>query len=220
MLNRRLALASLVAVAACADEAGAPVAPSVMDSPQLGAAATAKGLSICAWGIASELSVASRLAFSMHKDGTVQIGQYFSFLEEPPFDLLFYIDSDPVGGLTTVHGDSLVTVQGSMPASSYSSVPSADPPPSDTVSVTLTLDLRLAVSPRRGTGWHPDGQGSSTSTRSMILSGTIDGTEIILSSDLAKALPRGRFGEGGAATPFNWFGTNGNVQFCTSRSFR
>lgn len=81
--------------------------------------------------------------------------------------------------------------------------------------ITLALDLRLVVSPHRGTGLRPNGY----YTRYMNLSGTVNGVQITSGSGLSDVMVAGRYRRflppPRRATPFNWYGTNGSVQFCT-----
>jgi hypothetical protein len=220
-MSARAWLAVIVALAACGAEPETPLEPSTASTGlRPSAAAANKGLRICAWGLGDFASNTSFLNSRMSQDGTFEISQYLndpSATEPPGPGQPFIIDSDPVAGLTTVYGDSLVVIQGNLAARSYSSDPLGEPPPADTTAVTLALDLRLVVTPTRGTGAHPEGEGGSSFTRFMRLSGTISGLSVGSGSDLTKAPFRGRFGDGGAATPFHWFGSNGEVQFCTSK---
>jgi hypothetical protein len=203
-----------VAVAAgCGNDTAGPTSPTANHGspPELSAAGTNKGLSICSWGLGDNATGDSYLDSGMNQDGTYQISQYVNFpgLGEPQF----YIDSKPTAGLTTVYKDTLVVVKGNLPASSYSSWPWGTPPPADTTAITLALDLRLVVTPHRGTGLLPSGG----YTRLMLLSGTINGVEISSGSGISDISGVGRFGHVGAhgATPFQWSGGNGGVTFCT-----
>lgn len=181
------------------------------------AAATNKGLSICAWGLADFTGNGpfSYLSSHMNEDGSYDIDQYITDATPPA-----YIISDATAGLTTVYGDTLVVIKGNLPAASYSSWPGPNPPPTGTP-VTLALDLRLLVTPRRGTGLHPlqGGQGGVAYTRYMTLSGTIGGVQITSGSGLSDVMTLGRYAHFSPpprrATPFDWYGTNGTARFCT-----
>jgi hypothetical protein len=171
-------------------------------------AAINKGLSICSWGLGDFTGGDSYLASRMNEDGTYEIDQYAT-------DAASYITSNATTGLTTVHQDTLVVVKGNLPASehSYSS--------GESTAITLALDLRLVVTPHQGTGLHPiqGGQGGNAYTRFMTLSGTINGVQIGSGSGLSDVMALGRYAHflppPRGATPFNWYGLNGAVQFCT-----
>jgi hypothetical protein len=218
MVHSRALLPALFALSACAGQGETPLEPATAANPlDLAAAVSGRGLSICSWALANFATSESYLAIVMHADRTIEITQYINFPEPPSSQPRFYINSEPVAGLVTLQGDSVVLVKGNLPASSYSSPPEGEIPPSDTTAITLALDLRVTVTPTRGTGWKPDGQGSFTATRFLRLSGTVDGVQVALASEIAKAGFRGRFGDqGGAANPFHWFGSSGDVRFCTS----
>lgn len=200
-----LALCGAVsATPSCSNSTG-PTAPTV--GIEASAAATNKGLSICSWGLGDFTGNADAFLDShMNEDGTYEIDQYIT-------DAASSFTSEPTPGLTTVYQDTLVVVKGNLPATEHSS--SGDAP------VTLALNLRLVVTPQRGTGLHPTqgGQGGNAYTRFMSLSGTINGVQISSGSGLSDVIAVGRFahflpGPRGA-TPFNWFGSNGAVRFCT-----
>lgn|SRR5512146_853016 len=184
----------------CAENA-TPTAP--VGDVETSAAAINRGLFICSWGLADFTGNGSisYLASDMNDDGTYQIVFY-----SPPGSTS-YITSSPTAGLTTVYQDTLVVVSGNLPASEHSS--------GGLTAVTLALDLRLVVSPHRGTGLRPNGY----YTRFMNLSGTVNGVQITSGSGLSDVMVAGRYRRflppPRRATPFNWYGTNGSVQFCT-----
>lgn len=196
-----LALCSAPSALLSCTENTTPTAPA--GDVEASAAAINKGLSICAWGLADFTGngTVSYLASDMNDDGTYQIVFY-----SPPGSTS-YITSDPMAGLTTVYKDSLVVVNGNLPAIEHSS--------GGSTAITLALDLRLVVSPHRGTGLRPNGY----YTRYMNLSGTLSGVQITSGSGLSDVMVAGRYRRfippPRRATPFNWYGTNGSVQFCT-----
>jgi hypothetical protein len=188
-------------------ESTPPTAPPGLEAS---AAAVNGGLSICSWGLGDFTGNGDLgyLSSVMNEDGTYQVNFYST-------DATSFIDSKPTAGLATVYRDTLVVVNGSLPATehSYSS--------GGTTAITLALDLRLVVTPRQGTGLHPvqGGQGGNAYTRFMGLSGTINGVQIVSGSGLSDVMGVGRFSHFSPppqrATPFAWYGTNGSVQFCT-----
>lgn len=188
------------ALMGCTNSTG-PTAPAA--SVEASAVAIGKGLTICGWGLADFTGngAISYLSSGMNSDGAYQIVWY-----APPGSTA-YITSDPRAGLTTVYRDTLVTVNGNLPAVEHSS--------GGSTAITLAIDLQLVVAPHRGTGLRPNGY----YTRFMNLSGTINGVQITSGSGLSDVLVAGgnrRFiPPPRSATPFNWYGTNGSVQFCT-----
>jgi len=174
------------------------------------AAAINTGLSICSWGLGDFTGNGplSYLNSSMTEDGTYQITLYST-------DGTSLIASKPTAGLTTVYRDTLVLVNGSLPATEQSNSSG------ESTAITLALDLRLVVTPHQGTGLHAiqGGQGGNAYTRSMTLSGTINGVQISSGSGLSDVMALGRYAHflppPRGATPFNWYGLNGAVQFCT-----
>jgi hypothetical protein len=182
-------------------ENGAPTAPA--RDVEASAGAINSGLSICSWGLADFTGNGpiSYLASDMNDDGAYQIVLY-----SPPGSTS-YITSDPTAGLTTVYRDTLVVVNGNLPATEHSS--------GGSTAITLALDLRLAVTPHQGTGLRPNG----SYTRFLNLSGTINGVQITSGSGLSDVMVAGQYRRfippPRRATPFNWYGTNGSVQFCT-----
>lgn len=166
-------------------------------------AAINHGLSICSWGLADFTGngEVSYLASDMNEGGAYEIVWY-----SPPGSAS-YITSSPTAGLTTVYQDTLVVISGNLPATQHSS--------GGTTAIALALDLRLVVSPHHGTGLRPNGY----YTRYMNLLGTINGVQITSGSGLSDIMVAGRnrrfLPPPRRATPFDWFGTNGSVGFCT-----
>lgn len=198
---RVLALCSAASALLSCTENTVPTAPA--GDVEASAAAINQGLSICSWGLADFTGNGdiSYLASDMNENGAYEIVRY-----SPPGSTS-YITSSPTAGLTTVYQDTLVVVSGNLPASEHSS--------GGSTAITLALDLRLVVSPHRGTGLRPNGY----YTRFMNLSGTINGVQITSGSGLSDVLVAGRsrrlIPPPRPATPFTWYGTNGSVQFCT-----
>ena len=165
-------------------------------------AAVNQGPSICSWGLADFTGNGdvSYLASDMNEGGAYEIVLY-----SPPGSTS-YITSSPTAGLTTVYQDTLVVISGNLAAIEHSS--------GGSTAIGLALDLHLVVSPHRGTGLRPNG----SYTRFMNLSGTINGVQITSGSGLSNVMVAGRGRQllppPRRATPFNWFGTNGSVQFC------
>jgi hypothetical protein len=186
----------------------APTAPA--GDVEAAASAINNGLSICSWGLGDFTGNGSisYLVSDMNGEGAYEIVFY-----SPPGSTS-YITSNPTPGLTTVYRDTLVVINGSLPSTEHSS--------GGSTAITLAVDLRLVVTPHRGTGLHPvqGGKGGEVYTRYMNLSGTISGVQITSGSGIADVPTMGRNRQltppPRRATPFNWlYGLNGSVQFCT-----
>jgi len=206
--SRARTIGSLVLSAAASalmscSESTAPTPPAAR--MEVSAAAANGGQSICSWGLSDFTGNGEDfLSSDMNPDQTYQIGFYNT-------DLVSFIDSKPTAGLTTVFDDTLVVVNGNLPATQYF-------PDGTEVAIVLALDLRLVVSPRQGTGLHPEqgGKDGTAYTRFMQLTGTIDGVQISSGSGISDKMSAGRptSPPPRGASPSSWFGTNGSVQFC------
>jgi hypothetical protein len=184
IVSYRTAFALVFALAGCASDAGTPLEPATRS--------TKATLEICTWNSSDYAYGNTYLSIVMHPDRSIQIMQYHGDG--------FYIDSDSVAGLTTVYHDTLVVVQGNLPASSYSPPDNfpGSPPPADTTAVTLAVDLRYHVGPIQ-----KNEKGGIGRRRYPVgLTGTIDGTAIVAGDDLYRN------------SPFHWSGANGALVFC------
>jgi len=193
-----LTMLMAVGLGACGTDLAEPTSstagpPESLD-PRSGAA-TRNELLICSWSLGDFTGPIAYLNSGMNEDGSYWINQYYG--ED------FYYESRPVTGLTTVYGDSLVTIKGNLPANSYTFAAEAV----ETTAVTLQLDLRLRIGHS-----HP----GARAERGLTLVGTIDGVAVA-SGDLLRDKPatgRALIGGSTRTTPFYWYGANGYAEFC------